>query len=82
MRKPGKLEELRIGMKAGETMQFKPDDGATVVFVKKELEDVLRASIGGTPEVGFYLTYRGEIADVISMLSHVLECARKVEPRL
>lgn len=39
----------------------------------KEADDVvLRASIGGTEDIGFYCTYRGDKTKVVEMLEQVL----------
>jgi hypothetical protein len=35
----------------------------------------LRASIGGKPDIGYYLTYRGDPKEVLSMLREVLDRA-------
>lgn len=42
--------------------------------------DVLRASIGGNPEVGFYLQFRGDPFAVLEMLERVLAVAREALP--
>lgn len=53
----------------------------TTFAISREPQDpigVLRASIGGTPVVGFYLVFRGDPADVLKMLEAVTEEARRV----
>lgn len=39
----------------------------------------LRASIGGTAAIGYYLTYRGPLADVVPMLRDVLAVAEATD---
>lgn len=42
---------------------------------------VLRISIGGHDEIGYYLKFRGDPADVIRVLEMMLEAARQQLPR-
>ena len=42
---------------------------------------VLRISIGGTDEIGYYLKFRGDPADVTRVLELMLETARRQLPR-
>ena len=63
---------------AGETLP-----GMTIKIIK-ELDDplgVLRASIGGREDLGFYLTYRGNLAAVVTMLETVIAEARKQQEK-
>lgn len=39
----------------------------------------LRASIGGRAEIGYYLTYRGDLADIVPMLRDVLKAAEGLD---
>jgi hypothetical protein len=36
-------------------------------------QGVLRASLGGTREIGFYLVYRGDTGDILHLLAHAME---------
>lgn len=50
--------------------------------VMKNADDptgILRASVGGTPAVGYYLVYRGDRAKVARMLREVLERFEVIE---
>jgi hypothetical protein len=42
--------------------------------------NVLRASIGGTEEIGYYLKFRGDPADVVKMLELATEAAKERLP--
>jgi hypothetical protein len=42
---------------------------------------VLRASIGGSAEFGYYLKFRGDPADVVAMLELITEAAKQQLPR-
>lgn len=42
--------------------------------------NVLRASIGGHPVLGFYLVFRGDPGEVVEMLEEVLGEARRALP--
>ncbi len=44
----------------------------------RETDDpiALRASIGGRPEIGWYLVFRGEPSAIASMLEEVVDVAR------
>ena len=42
---------------------------------------VLRISIGGTDEIGYYLKFRGDPDDVVKVLELMLEAARQQLPR-
>ncbi len=42
-------------------------------ITKEENDPIcMRASIGGKPEIGFYLVYRGSRRDVLNMLKQVI----------
>ena len=52
--------------------------------LQKEHDDpdgVLRASIGGTPEAGYYIVYRGDNQKVIEMLEKILEQLKLPKPQ-
>lgn len=56
----------------------------TVVQITREAPDTLclRASVGGTPELGYYLVYRAEDPSaIVTMLREVLEEAERELPR-
>jgi hypothetical protein len=46
----------------------------TIVKVTRLPDDplALRASIGGKPDIGYYLTYRGDPQEVVAMLREVI----------
>ena len=54
----------------------------TKVEITQETPDpiALRASIGGRPDIGYYLVYRGPKADVIAMIEATLEALREPRP--
>ena len=57
-------------------------DKNTVVHVQKEPTDpiCLRASIGGTRKLGYYITFRGDDwDDVEEMLEHALKAYKQVK---
>ncbi len=43
-----------------------------IKITRKPSEKVLRASIGGSPHVGFYCVYRGDPKEIIHMLQAVI----------
>ena len=43
--------------------------------------NVLRISIGGTDEIGYYLKFRGDPDQVVKVLEIMLEAARRQLPR-
>jgi hypothetical protein len=49
------------------------------VVITREPDDplALRASIGGTPQLGYYLTFRGDPEKVVAMLRNVMVCAER-----
>lgn len=51
----------------------------TDVKIIKSMHDpvCLRASVGGTEKIGYYLNYRGPLKDIIEMLEKTVEAARK-----
>ena len=54
------------------------------VKITKELDDSIcnRASIGGTPDIGYYLVYRGNVQEILSMLEHVTKILQQEAPKL
>jgi hypothetical protein len=44
-------------------------------------QKVLRISIGGTDEIGYYLKFRGDPDEVVKVLELMLEAARQQLPR-
>jgi hypothetical protein len=44
-------------------------------------QKVLRISIGGTDEIGYYLKFRGDPDEVVKVLELMLEAARRQLPR-
>lgn len=46
----------------------------TVKIIRKpdDPQGVLRASLGGASEIGFYLVYRGDPDEIISMLAYIM----------
>lgn len=44
-------------------------------------QNVLRISIGGTDEIGYYLKFRGDPDQVVKVLEIMLEVARRQLPR-
>lgn len=45
---------------------------------------VLRVSLGGTPDTGYYMTYRGTLVEVVELLEDALQAAKslKKEPEI
>ncbi|TXG76593.1 hypothetical protein E6Q11_04300 [Candidatus Dojkabacteria bacterium] len=51
-------------------------------IIKEDDDMVLRASIGGTENIGYYCTYRGDETEIIAMLEQVLfdlKCKNKIQ---
>jgi hypothetical protein len=57
------------------------EDDDYQVFGPNERIKVLRISIGGTDEIGYYLKFRGDPDDVVKVLEIMLEAARRQLPR-
>lgn len=56
------------------------DDDYQAVGANERIK-VLRISIGGTDEIGYYLKFRGDPDDVTNVLELMLEAARQQLPR-
>jgi hypothetical protein len=56
------------------------DDDYLVVGANERIK-VLRISLGGTDDVGYYLKFRGDPDDVVKVLEIMLEAARQQLPR-
>jgi hypothetical protein len=55
---------------------IRKDDDIMAFAPDVEPVNVLRASIGGTEEIGFYLTFRGDPERIAPMLKMAAELAR------
>jgi hypothetical protein len=56
------------------------DDDHLVVGANERIK-VLRISLGGTDEIGYYLKFRGDPDQVVKVLEIMLEAARQQLPR-
>jgi hypothetical protein len=56
------------------------DDDYQVVGLNERIK-VLRISLGGTDEIGYYLKFRGDPDQVVKVLEIMLEAARQQLPR-
>jgi hypothetical protein len=57
------------------------DDYLEGVFPDLGRVKVLRISIGGTDDIGYYLKFRGDPDEVVKVLEIMLEAARRQLPR-
>lgn len=71
-------EEGRAILK-GKTPTEKPKVKVVPVTIQKNPDDPIcpRISMGGTPQIGYYLTFRGEPLDIILMLDRCTEALKE-----
>jgi hypothetical protein len=62
-------------------LNFSREDDDHLTFPDGETADVLRISIGGSADVGYYFKFRGDPTAILAMLEVVHEGAKRQLPR-